>query len=177
MDIGFVGLGKMGMNMVTRFRKKDHRAIVYDRAADLIKQAEQQGCIASSVLEDMESKLSKPRAIWIMVPSGQPTEETVQAVGTFFEPDDVIIDGGNTKFHHDVRRAFELKTRGIQYLDAGTRGGIFGLQNRVLPDGRRSRSGCQTVGSDLHDLDSREWMGSYGWSRFRSLCKNGPQRS
>ena len=128
MDIGFIGLGKMGMNMVTRLRQKDHRVVVYDRAADLIKQAEQQGCVASSSLEDMVSKLSKPRAIWIMVPSGQPTEETVQAVGTLLDPDDVIIDGGNTNFHDDVRRASDLKKRGVHYLDAGTSGGIWGLQ-------------------------------------------------
>jgi len=128
MDIGFVGLGKMGMNMVTRLRQQDHGVVVYDRAADLIKQAEQKGCVGASSLEDMVAKLSKPRAVWIMVPSGPPTEETVQKVGALLEANDIIVDGGNTQFHDDVRRASELKKRGIYYVDAGTSGGIWGLQ-------------------------------------------------
>lgn len=128
MDIGFVGLGKMGMNMVTRLRQNDHRVVVYDRAAKLITQAEQHGCIGSSSLDDMVAKLSRPRAVWIMVPSGPPTEETVQAVGALLEADDIIVDGGNTQFHDDRRRASELKKRGIHYVDAGTSGGIWGLQ-------------------------------------------------
>ncbi len=128
MDIGFVGLGKMGMNMVTRLRQQDHRVVVYDRAADLIKQAEQKGCVGAASLEDMVAKLSKPRAVWVMVPSGPPTEETVQTVGTLLEKDDIIVDGGNTQFHDDVRRAAELKKKGIYYVDAGTSGGVWGLQ-------------------------------------------------
>lgn len=128
MDIGFIGLGKMGMNMVTRLRQRDHRVVVYDRAADLIKQAEQKGCVGASSLEDMVAKLSKPRAVWIMVPSGAPTEETVQKVGTLLETNDIIVDGGNTQFHDDVRRAAELKLRGTHYVDAGTSGGVWGLQ-------------------------------------------------
>jgi len=128
MHIGFVGLGKMGMNMVTRLRQADHGVVVYDRAPDLVKQAEQKGCIGASSLEDMVAKLPKPRAVWIMVPSGPPTEETVQTVGSLLEADDIIVDGGNSQFHDDVRRASDLKKRGLYYVDAGTSGGIWGLQ-------------------------------------------------
>ncbi len=127
MELGFIGLGKMGMNMVTRLRRDQHRIVVFDRSADLIKQAEAQGCTGASSLADLVGKLSAPRAVWIMVPSGAPTEETVQAVAALLQPGDTIIDGGNSRFHDDVRRAAELKPRGIHYVDAGTSGGIWGL--------------------------------------------------
>ncbi len=128
MELGFIGLGKMGMNMVTRLRRDQHRVVVYDRSSDLIKQAEGQGAIGSSSLADLVSKLSAPRAVWVMVPSGAPTEETIQAVAALLQPGDTIVDGGNTRFHDDVRRAAELKKKGIHYVDAGTSGGIWGLQ-------------------------------------------------
>jgi 6-phosphogluconate dehydrogenase len=127
MDIGFIGLGKMGMNMVTRLRRDQHRVVVYDRAPELTKQAEGQGCIGASSLADVVAKLSAPRAVWIMVPSGAPTEETVFAVAAHLQSGDVIIDGGNTRFHDDTRRAGELKKKGVHYIDAGTSGGVWGL--------------------------------------------------
>jgi len=127
MELGFVGLGKMGMNMVIRLRRDQHRVVVYDRSNDLIHQAEGHGCVGSTSLADLVSKLSAPRAVWIMVPSGVPTEETVQAVAALLKPGDTIIDGGNTRFHDDVRRAAALKPQGIHYVDAGTSGGIWGL--------------------------------------------------
>jgi 6-phosphogluconate dehydrogenase len=128
MELGFIGLGKMGMNMVTRLRRDQHRVVAYDRSSDLIKQAEGQGAIGSSSLADLVSKLSAPRAVWVMVPSGAPTEETIQAVAALLQPGDTIVDGGNTRFHDDVRRAAELKKKGIHYVDAGTSGGIWGLK-------------------------------------------------
>lgn len=128
MELGFIGLGKMGMNMVTRLRRDQHRVVVYDRSSDLIKQAEGQGAIGSSSLADLVSKLSAPCAVWVMVPSGAPTEETIQAVAALLQPGDTIVDGGNTRFHDDVRRAAELKKKGIHYVDAGTSGGIWGLK-------------------------------------------------
>lgn len=127
MELGFIGLGKMGMNMVTRLRRDQHRVVVYDRSNDLVKQAEGLGCIGSSSLADLVSKLSAPKAVWVMVPSGAPTEETIKAVAALLQLGDTIVDGGNTRFHDDVRRAAELKTKGIHYVDAGTSGGIWGL--------------------------------------------------
>jgi len=128
MELGFIGLGKMGMNMVTRLRRDQHRVVAFDRSADLITQAESQGCIGSSSLADLVGKLSAPRAVWVMVPSGAPTEETIQAVAALLQPGDTIIDGGNTRFHDDMRRADALKSTGIHYVDAGTSGGIWGLK-------------------------------------------------
>jgi 6-phosphogluconate dehydrogenase len=128
MELGFIGLGKMGMNMVTRLRRDQHRVVVFDRSNELIKQAESQGCVGSSSLPDLIGKLSVPRVVWVMVPSGAPTEETIQAVAALLQPGDIIVDGGNTRFHDDVRRAAELKKKGIHYVDAGTSGGIWGLK-------------------------------------------------
>jgi 6-phosphogluconate dehydrogenase len=115
MDIGFVGLGKMGMNMVTRLSQGGS-------------QAESKGATGATSLEDLISKLPKPRAVWVMVPSGDPTEETIRHLSTILDKDDIVIDGGNTKFHDDVRRAADLQKRSIRYVDAGTSGGIWGLQ-------------------------------------------------
>ncbi len=128
MEIGFIGLGKMGMNMVTRLQRGQHRVVVYDRSADLIAQAERVGCVGASSLAGLIGQLKAPRAVWIMVPSGTPTEETVQAVAALLHPGDTVIDGGNTRFHDDVRRAADLKKKQLYYVDAGTSGGIWGLQ-------------------------------------------------
>src|SRR5437870_11974686 len=127
MELGFIGLGKMGMNMVTRLQQGKHRVVAYDRAMELIKQAEKAGCVGAASLEDMVAKLKAPRAVWVMVPSGPPTEETVNKVAALLSTGDIIIDGGNTKFHDDVRRAAELKQQGLHYVDAGPTGGSRGL--------------------------------------------------
>ncbi|TKB83680.1 MAG: decarboxylating 6-phosphogluconate dehydrogenase [Nitrospira sp.] len=128
MELGFIGLGKMGMNMVTRLRRDNHRVVVFDRSTDLVQQAEGQGCVASSSLAEMIGKLAAPRTVWIMVPSGAPTEETVQAVAALLQPGDTVVDGGNTRFHDDVRRAADLEKKQLHYVDAGTSGGIWGLK-------------------------------------------------
>jgi 6-phosphogluconate dehydrogenase len=129
MDLGFVGLGKMGLNMVTRLQRAGHQVTAYDRSADALANATAAGCTGAASLADLVQRLKAPRAVWIMVPSGPPTEETVQAVAALLAPGDVIIDGGNTRFHDDVRRSKELATKKLQYIDAGTSGGIWGLKN------------------------------------------------
>jgi len=128
MDIGFIGLGKMGMNMVTRLSQGGHRVVAFDRTTDLITQAEAKGATGATSLEDLVSKLPKPRAVWVMVPSGNPTEDTIRHLWSILDENDIVIDGGNTKFHDDVRRAADLRKRSIEYIDAGTSGGIWGLQ-------------------------------------------------
>ncbi len=129
MELGFIGLGKMGMNMVTRLQRDKHRVVAYDRTADLVKQAQGVGCIGARSLEEMVGMLSAPRNVWIMVLSGSPTEETIQKVAVLLKAGDSIIDGGNTNFHDDVRRAAELKKQGLHYVDAGTSGGIWGVRS------------------------------------------------
>jgi 6-phosphogluconate dehydrogenase len=129
MEIGFIGLGKMGLNMVTRLQRAGHRVVAYDRSAAALAQAAAAGCVSATSLADLVQKLAAPRAVWIMVPSGAPTEETVQAVAALLQPHDIVIDGGNTRFSDDVRRAKDLTPKGLHYIDVGTSGGIWGLQN------------------------------------------------
>ena len=180
MEIGFIGLGKMGMNMVTRLRQSDHRVLVFDRAQDLVAQAEEIGAIGASSLQDLVSKLVAPRALWMMVPAGAPTEETVQALADLLEPDDVIIDGGNTNFHDDVRRAAELKPRQIHYLDAGTSGGIWGLQiGYCLMIGGEERPvrRLEPVFTTLAPPNGWAHVGDHGAGHYVKMVHNGIEYS
>jgi 6-phosphogluconate dehydrogenase len=117
----------MGMNMVTRLAQGGHQIVAFDLSADAVAQAGSAGAQTAASLETVVSKLTPPRAIWVMVPAGEPTESTVTALAGLLSPGDVIIDGGNTNFHDDVRRAAVLAERRIHYVDAGTSGGIWGL--------------------------------------------------
>jgi 6-phosphogluconate dehydrogenase len=127
LQLGFVGLGKMGLNMVTRLTRGGHQIVAFDRSASAVAQAAAAGAAGVGSLEDLVRALTPPRAVWIMVPSGAATESTVDALGGLLAADDVIIDGGNTNFHDDVRRAKTLAERQVRYVDAGTSGGIWGL--------------------------------------------------
>jgi 6-phosphogluconate dehydrogenase len=129
MQLGFIGLGKMGGNMVHRIhRDSDHECVVFDFSEDAIAEAEGHGAAGSAGLEDLVSKLEPPRAVWVMVPSGDPTEHTVQELAGLLEAGDTIVDGGNSRWSDDKRRAAELEPKGIHYVDVGTSGGVWGLQ-------------------------------------------------
>ena len=128
MQLGMVGLGKMGANMTRRLMRGGHHLVVSDLSADAVKQLAGEGAGSSSSLEDLVSKLKPPRAAWVMVPAGGPTEQTVQKLAQHMQSGDVIIDGGNSYFKDDVRRAGQLKSKGIHYVDVGTSGGVWGLE-------------------------------------------------
>jgi 6-phosphogluconate dehydrogenase len=127
-QIGLVGLGRMGANMVRRLEKGGHKCTVFDLNADNVKKLTNEGVQGASSLADLVSKLPKPRAVWVMVPAGHATESTVQALADAMEEGDVIIDGGNSFYKDDIRRAAEFKKRGIHYMDAGTSGGVWGVE-------------------------------------------------
>ncbi len=180
MEIGFVGLGKMGMNMVTRLQRDRHRVVVYDRTAELIKQAEGQGCVGASSLAELVSKLATPRALWIMVPSGAPTEETVRSVAALMQAGDVIIDGGNTRFHDDVRRAAELKKKSIHYIDAGTSGGVWGLKLGycLMIGGEKDVvMRLEPIFKTLAPENGWAYMGSHGAGHYVKMVHNGIEYS
>jgi 6-phosphogluconate dehydrogenase len=129
MQLGFVGLGKMGGNMVHRIhRDSDHQIVALDHHAEAVEEAESHGATGAASLEDLVSKLDPPRMIWLMIPAGDPTEQTVNELAGLLEPGDTIIDGGNTNWHDDVRRASELDAKGLHYVDVGTSGGVWGLE-------------------------------------------------
>ena len=127
MQLGFVGLGKMGLNMVTRLERGGHDIVAYDRSADAVGKAEAVKASGVGSLEELVRKLGAPRHVWVMVPAGDPTESTIDALSKLLSPGDTIIDGGNSNFHDDVRRAKALAEKKLHYVDAGTSGGIWGL--------------------------------------------------
>jgi 6-phosphogluconate dehydrogenase len=129
MRIGFIGLGRMGANMVRRLLRDKHEIVAYNRTAEKTKEIATEGADAAFSIEELVSKIDKPRAAWIMVPAGDATEAQIEELLEHLEPGDTIVDGGNTNFHDDQRRHPELKKRGIEYVDAGVSGGIWGLAN------------------------------------------------
>ena len=128
MQLGMVGLGRMGANMTRRLMRGGHTLVVSDLSADAVKGLAGEGAIASSSLDDLVGKLTAPRAAWIMVPSGDATEKTVQALLGNMQAGDTIIDGGNSYFKDDVRRAKICAAKGVHYVDVGTSGGVWGLE-------------------------------------------------
>ena len=127
MQLGMVGLGRMGGNMVRRLMRGGHECVVSDRTADVVASFAKEGATGSSSLDDLVAKLKAPRAVWIMVPAGEATESTVLALAEKLQKGDTIIDGGNSMFKDDVRRSKMLEPRGIHYMDVGTSGGVWGL--------------------------------------------------
>src|SRR5918999_3091822 len=128
MDLGIVGLGRMGANIARRLIRGGHRCVVYNRTPEPVEALAREGAVGATSLADLAGKLEPPRAVWVMVPAGPITEEVVAAVAAEPEPRDAVIDGGNTRYHDDIRRARELGERGIDYIDCGTSGGVFGLE-------------------------------------------------
>jgi 6-phosphogluconate dehydrogenase len=128
MELGMVGLGRMGANMTRRLMKDGHRVVVYDVNPDAVTTLEGEGADGAGSLDELASMLSKPRSVWVMVPSGEITEKTVGDVAAVLEPGDAIIDGGNSYYRDDIRRAEMLGDKGIDFVDCGTSGGVFGLE-------------------------------------------------
>ena len=129
MEIGFVGLGRMGLNMTRRLLGGGHRVIAYDRSAEAVDAAAAAGATGAGSLDELVAGLAAPRAVWVMLPAGDATETTIRALTPLLAPGDLVVDGGNTNFHDDQRRARTLGDAGLLYADAGTSGGVWGLQN------------------------------------------------
>jgi 6-phosphogluconate dehydrogenase len=127
MELGMVGLGRMGANMARRLMRDGHRLVVYDVNPDAVSELAGEGAEGASSLEDLAAKLSAPRSVWVMVPAGEITEKTVEEVAAVLDSGDAIIDGGNSYYRDDIRRAAKVGEQGIDYVDCGTSGGVFGL--------------------------------------------------
>jgi 6-phosphogluconate dehydrogenase len=127
MELGMVGLGRMGANMARRLMRDGHRLVVFDVNPDAVSELAGEGAEGASSLEDLAAKLSAPRSVWVMVPAGEITEKTVEEVAAVLDSGDAIIDGGNSYYRDDIRRADKVREQGIDYVDCGTSGGVFGL--------------------------------------------------
>jgi len=128
MRIAMIGLGRMGGGIVRRLQRAGHEAVVYDRNPETVEAFAKEGFIPASSLEDIKGKLAKPAIFWVMLPAGDPTEDTIKTLCATAEPGDIIIDGGNSFYKDDIRRAKTLREQGIAYVDVGTSGGVWGLE-------------------------------------------------
>jgi 6-phosphogluconate dehydrogenase len=143
MQLGMIGLGRMGGNIVRRLMRAGHQCVVYDKSADAVRGLAGEGAAPSRDLADFVHQLDKPRAVWVMLPAGAITHATIVELADLLEPGDTLIDGGNSFFQDDVRHAEMLNAKGIRYLDVGTSGGIWGLE----------RGYCMMLGGDREAAD------------------------
>jgi 6-phosphogluconate dehydrogenase len=145
MRLAVIGLGRMGANIARRLMRGGHSVVGFDRNPPLIEAIAAEGAIAASSLKDVAAKLVSPRIFWVMLPAGLPTEDTIQALTELAEPGDIIIDGGNSFYKDDIRRARALGEKNLCYVDVGTSGGVWGLE----------RGYCMMIGGDLLSLGAR----------------------
>ncbi len=143
MQLGMIGLGRMGGNIAKRLMQHGHETVVFDRNGEAVQALITEGARGADGLESLVAALGKPRVVWVMLPAGEPTEETVTALAALLEPDDVIIDGGHSFYKDDIRRSRKLAESGIHYVDVGTSGGVWGLD----------RGYCMMIGGETEVFD------------------------
>jgi 6-phosphogluconate dehydrogenase len=173
-----VGLGKMGANMTSRLLRAGHRLVVSDRDPKAVAAAEGNGAVASGSLADLASKLEAPRAVWVMVPAGDPTESVVSSLADLLEPGDVVVDGGNSNYRDTIRRAEILNEKRISFVDVGTSGGIWGLEEgySMMVGGDESAvARLRPVLESLAPGPDRGWgrVGPAGAGHFVKMIHNG----
>jgi 6-phosphogluconate dehydrogenase len=176
MKIGFVGLGKMGMNMVERLLGDGHEIVAYARTAETVKKAESKGAAGAASLNDLVDKLQSPKIVWLMVPSGKATEETLHACASFMNEGDILIDGGNSNYRDTIRRAGELGRSKISLLDVGTSGGIWGLKEgycMMVGGDRGVFKKVEPVLKSLAPESGYAYMGPVGAGHFVKMVHNG----
>jgi 6-phosphogluconate dehydrogenase len=183
MELGMVGLGRMGANMIRRVMRDGHTGVVFDRSPEAVASLVADGATGADSLADLVAKMAQPRHVWIMVPAGAATEATVDELADLLAPGDTIIDGGNSYFKDDVRRAAKLAPKGIDYIDVGTSGGVWGLERGycLMVGGPRAaydrlesifRSLAPGVG-DIEKTPSRAGMGGTAEEGFLYTGKSG----
>lgn len=176
MRLAMIGLGRMGGNMTERLMKGGHEVVVFDRSAEAIAKYAAMGAIASSGAPDAVTKMTAPRVVWIMVPAGKPVDDTIAALTTVLQKGDVIIDGGNSNFHDSMRRSEELKPKGIEFIDAGTSGGIWGLTNGyclMVGASDAAFSLCEPIFKTLAPENGYAHVGPPGSGHYVKMIHNG----
>ncbi len=178
MDLAMVGLGKMGLNMGTRLVRGGHRVVGYDQSADSVAAAGQNGIQGAASLEEALKKLPVPRIVWIMVPAGAPTDDTVTQLANLLSKGDVVIDGGNSNYKDSMRRADVLDAKGIDFVDSGTSGGIWGLEegySLMLGGKAEVVERLRPIFETLAPAKDRGWgyVGPHGAGHFVKMVHNG----
>jgi 6-phosphogluconate dehydrogenase len=176
MDIGMIGLGRMGANMTQRLLNGGHRVVVSDLSPDAVAASEKAGAVAASSLADLVSKLPPRRAVWMMVPSGAPTQSAIDQLLPLLAKSDVIIDGGNSNYHDSMRRAADAGAKGVEFVDAGTSGGIWGLKEGFCLMVGASDGAFAHIEPALKTLappDGYAHVGPSGAGHFTKMVHNG----
>ncbi len=176
MQLGMIGLGKMGGNMTERLMRDGHKVVVFDRSSDAITHYVGLGAQASKDAADMVTALASPRVVWIMVPAGKPVDDTIAALLPVMTKGDVIIDGGNSNFHDSMRRGAELGAKGIHFVDSGTSGGIWGLENGyclMIGGSDEAFALCEPIFKTLAPADGYAHMGPTGSGHYVKMIHNG----
>ena len=178
MELGMVGLGRMGANMTTRLMQGGHRVTVFDRDPKAVALSADGGAVAATSLDDLVARLKPPRAVWVMVPAGDPTESTVQELGRLLGRGAAIIDGGNSNYKDGMRRASDLAGRGVQFIDAGTSGGIWGFKegySLMIGGDQAAVARLSPIFETLAPAPDRGWarVGPSGAGHFVKMVHNG----
>lgn len=177
MQIGMVGLGKMGANMTTRLQQGGHSVVVYDRSADAVKQSAAGGATPSASLADLVSALtSMPKIVWVMVPSGKPTDETIDELAAHLGTGGIIVDGGNTNYQDGLRAYDRCKVKGVSLVDAGTSGGIWGLKEGyclMVGGDDVAVKACEPIFTTLAPPKGYAHVGRAGAGHFSKMVHNG----
>ncbi len=175
MKIGLIGLGKMGSNMLKRLKKDDHEIVAFDLDDDNVKQAEKDGGIGAESIEDLVSKLDKPRNIWVMVPHGKPTNKTINKLLDLLDEDDLIVDGGNSHYTETMSNAEKSKKKNIHFVDAGVSGGVWGLKigyNLMVGGDDKSVKRVEPIFKSLAPEDGYAHVGKVGAGHFVKMIHN-----
>jgi len=176
MQLAMIGLGRMGGNMVQRLLQGGHQVVVFDRSAEAVKAHVGMGATAAKDLADVCGRLTAPRVVWVMVPAGAPVESTIDALAPALSKGDIIIDGGNSNFKDSMRRAAGLNERGLEFIDAGTSGGIWGLTIGyclMIGASREAFSRCEPIFRTLAPPDGYAHVGPPGSGHYVKMIHNG----
>jgi 6-phosphogluconate dehydrogenase len=176
MQLGMIGLGRMGGNMVERLLGGGHQVVAYDRGEEALARAAAKGAQPAGSLAELVAKLAAPRVVWVMVPSGDPTEQTIAELKTLLARGDVLIDGGNSNYRDTLRRSVLLSEQGIDMIDSGTSGGVWGLKNGyclMIGASANAFTHCEPVFATLAPPDGYARVGPPGSGHFVKMVHNG----